>query len=297
MSTHRTRLSIALFLAVWVFLPGRAQAEQMGAVIGTGQESGSYFAIGQRLRTAMKLEHDLDIRVKTSFGSLQNLARLADPSSDVSIALTQADALSRFLHDNAGFASQFLVLGDMGRECALLITDKTSSVVNFKDLKGAPGSEVSVNDLGSGAAVTFDYLKAMNPGLREVKLRYVDTMEALLQMRVAGRQSRLKATMLVQRPSTRTEVVKVLLQNAADYRLIPIRESDVENGRLPDGSVVYSFEKVNVGESMGEDALEVETLCTRGLLLASKKKLGRDFRSKLAASMLGSAEQVSGKGK
>jgi hypothetical protein len=297
MPTHRTRLRIALVVAASLLSAGSVQAEQMSAVISTGQASGSYFAIGHRLRTAMKLEHDLDIQVETSFGSLQNLARLADPSSDVSIALTQADALSRFLHDNAGFASQFLVLGDMGRECALLITDRKSSVVGFSDLKNAPGSEVSVNDLGSGAAVTFEYLKVMNPGLRNLKLRFVDTMEALLQMRVAGPASTLKATMLVQRPSTRTEVVKVLLQNAKDYRLIPIRASDVENGRLPDGSVVYSFEKVNVGESMGPDTLEVETLCTRGLLLASKKKLGRDFRSKLAASMLGSSDKVSGKRK
>ena len=50
-------------------------------------------------------------------------------------------------------------------------------------------------------------------------------------------------------------------------------------------------------EPMGAGALEVETLCTRGLRLASKRKLGREFRSKLAASMLGSSETVSGTGK
>jgi len=298
MSIIRVHLRISFALAACLFLlgmsPGIGWADPSEAVISTGQESGSYYSIGERLRTAMQRQHGIQVRVKTSFGSIQNLARLADPTSDVSIALTQADALSRFLADNSSFANQFIVLGDMGRECALLITDSSSDVARFTDLKKSSDTEISVNDLGSGAAVTFGYLMAMNPELASVNLVYVDTMEALLQMKVAGAHTRLKATMLVQRPSTHSEAVKVLLGNREDYRLIPIRASDVANLTLPDGSVVYTFEKVNVGNSTGAAALEVETLCTRGLLLASKKKLSRDVRSKFARSMLESSKAVIG---
>ncbi len=294
MSTIRVNFRISFVLMTCLLSPGIVWAEQSEAVISTGQESGSYYSIGERLRTAMRLQHGIEVRVETSFGSIQNLARLADPSSEISIALTQADALSRFLNDNPDFSNQFIVLGDMGRECALLITGRASGVARFADLKKLPGAEIAVNDLGSGAAVTFGFMMAMNPELVDVTLVYVDTMEALLQMKVAGVHTDLKAAMLVQRPSTRSAAVQVLLENSADYRLIPIRASDVTNLTLPDGSVVYTFEKVNIGNSRGAATLEVETLCTRGLLLASKRKLSREIRSKFAKSMLESSKTVIG---
>jgi TRAP-type uncharacterized transport system substrate-binding protein len=294
MSITPAILRTALVLLACALLPGLAGAEESEAVISTGQEGGSYYAIGQRLREAMQLQHHVDVGVQTSNGSIQNLARLADPDSEVSIALTQTDALSRFLRDNADFSNQFIVLGDVGRECALLIADKSGAIGSFSDLENASDAEVSVDALGSGAAVTFDYLKTMDPGLAKVKLVYVDTMEALLQLKVGGPHTRLKAAMLVQRPSTRSEAVRILVENPKDYRLVPIRSSDVANHKLPDGSVVYSFAKVKVGDVAGVGGLEVETLCTRGLLLASKQKLDRDVRSQLAKTMLESSKTVIG---
>ena len=41
--------------------------------------------------------------------------------------------------------------------------------------------------------------------------------------------------------------------------------------------------------------MEVETLCTRGLMLAAKAKLSKDVRSQLSQVMLESAEQIVGK--
>jgi len=95
--------------------------------------------------------------------------------------------------------------------------------------------------------------------------------------------------MLLQRPSARSAPVRILLENPDDYRLVPISELDVENSKLPDGSVVYSFERVDIGSTSGDDCLDVDTVCTRDLLLASKRKLSRDVRSKLSTSM-GSAK-------
>lgn len=286
MSIVHAKVCAVLVAAICLLLPEAATAQGWDAAISTGHKGGSYFYIGKRLQTTMQIRHELRINVETSSGSIQNLARLADPSSEIGLALTQTDALNQFLNSNAEFADEFIVLGDAGKECVLLITGKGSGISNFADLKENPGGEISVDDPGSGASATISYLQAMDPEFANTTPVYVDTIEALLQIKVAGQYTKLKAAMLVQRPTTRSRPVTVLLENPNDYRLIPVLEADVQNGKLPDGSVVYTFENVNIGNTSGADALNVDTICTRGLLLASKRKLSREVRSKLSAVML-----------
>jgi hypothetical protein len=283
-----------LVAAACLLLPSASLAQSWDAAISTGHKGGSYFYIGKRLQTTMQIKYDLRINVETSSGSIQNLARLADPSSEFGLALTQTDALNQFLKSNAKFANEFIVLGDAGRECVVLITGKKSGISSFADLKKNAGGEISIDDPGSGASATFAYLQAMDPEFAKTTPVYVDTIEALLQIKVAGQYTDLKAAMLVQRPSTRSPPVTVLLENPNDYRLLPISKTDVENSKLPDGSVVYSFEKVNIGNTKGPGALNVDTICTRGLLLASKRKLSREVRSMLSAVMLESSASVIG---
>jgi TRAP-type uncharacterized transport system substrate-binding protein len=291
---------VAKFLAVTAvaalqLIPSNAWAEEADTTISTGREDGSYFYIGRRLQTTMLLEHDYRIGVETSSGSVQNLARLADPSGNIGLALTQSDALHRFLGANSEFAKEFIVLGDAGKECVVLISAKKDGISNFSQLKSLTDGEISVDDPGSGASATFNYMVEMNPELASVRPVFVDTMEALLQIKVAGAHTDLKAAMLVQRPSVRSSAVKILLENPNDYQLVPILESDVQNSKLPDDSIVYTFEKVKVGGTSGQRGLEVNTICIRGLLLASKAKLSRDIRSKLSLVMLNSAASVIGK--
>jgi hypothetical protein len=297
MSIAHAKARVVLVAATCLLLfmlPSTALAQTWDTVISTGHKGGSYFYIGKRLQTTMQIQHDLQINVETSSGSIQNLARLADPSSEIGLALTQTDALSQFLKNNAKFANEFIVLGDAGKECVVLITGKRSGISSFADLKKNVGGEISIDDPGSGASATFSYLQAMDPQFAQTTPVYVDTIEALLQIKVAGQYTDLKAAMLVQRPSTRSAPVMVLVDNPNDYRLIPVSEADVENRKLPDGSVVYTFEKVNIGNTSGANALNVDTICTRGLLLASKRKLSREIRSKLSALMLESSETVIG---
>jgi hypothetical protein len=291
---------VAKFLAVTAvaalqLIPSNAWAEEADTTISTGREDGSYFYIGRRLQTTMLLEHDYRIGVETSSGSVQNLARLADPSGNIGLALTQSDALHRFLGANSEFAKEFIVLGDAGKECVVLISAKKDGISSFSQLKTLTDGEISVDDPGSGASATFSYMVEMNPELASVRPVFVDTMEALLQIKVAGAHTDLKAAMLVQRPSVRSAAVKILLENPNDYQLVPILESDVQNSKLPDDSIVYTFEKVKVGGTSGQRGLEVNTICIRGLLLASKAKLSRDIRSKLSLVMLNSAASVIGK--
>ena len=101
--------------------------------------------------------------------------------------------------------------------------------------------------------------------------------------------------MIVQRPSTKSEAVKVVLANPDDYLLVPIPGAELKSGSLPDESAVHTFERVRVGSEGTTGGIEVETVCTRSLLLASKRKLDRSLRSKLSGLMLTSGTEVFGK--
>jgi len=136
---------------------------------------------------------------------------------------------------------------------------------------------------------------SMDPALRKTKPVFVDTVEAMLQVKMGGAHTQLRAVMLVQRPSAQTPPIKILLDNANDYQLVPIRETDIQNAKLPDDRVVYTFEKVRIGGGEESAAFEVDTICTRSLLLASKAKLDREMRSQLSHVMLNSSKSIIGK--
>jgi hypothetical protein len=283
-----------LFAAIILQLSGAAWARDPDAVLSTGREGGSYYNIGERLKAAMLVEHDVWFEVLTSRGSLENLRRLDDPSSPVGLTLTQADALSQYLQGHPDFAEEFVVLGDVGKECVLLIAGRDGGLTTAAGLKEETGGEISVDDTESGASVTFEYMTELEPRFRATAAVPVDTMEALLQIKMASEHTKLKAAMIVQRPKAVSEPIRIFFENPEDYRLVPITEADVGNAKLPDGSIVYSFERVKVGGKNRRRSVEVDTLCTRGLMLASKEKLGKDLRSHLSTLLLDSAGKIIG---
>lgn len=283
-----------LFTAIILQVTDVAWAREPDAVMSTGREGGNYYYIGQRLKSAMLLEQDAWVEVLTSRGSLENLRRIDDPESPVGIALTQTDALNHYLQQHPEFVEDFLVLGDVGKECVFIIAGQESGLTTAANLKEPTGGEISVDDAQSGASVTFEQMTELEPRFRAVTPVSVDVMEALLQIKVAGERTKLRAAMIVQRPKALSEPIKTVLENPDTYRLVPIAEKDVGNARLPDGSAVYTFERVAVGGKSDRRSLEIDTLCTRGLMLASKEKLGKELRSQLSTLMLKSSAKIIG---
>ena len=290
-------LLLALALPLLLSAPNVAEQQVQGdaVVISTGREGGSYSFIASRLKGVMMSQHQTVVEVVPSRGSLENLIRLDDPSSNVSLALTQADALAAYVEKKPEFSDRFIVLGDVGNECAILVTGSHTSYKTVQDLKSSEGTEVSVDTAHSGAALTLRQMTLLEPGFAALTPTYVDVMQALLQIKVASPHSKLRALMMVQRPNAAPEPVRIILDNPDSYRVLPILESDVGNVALPDGSPVYTFEQVAVGGSARPESIKVETLCTRGLLLASKSKLSREARSSLSRMMLQSGEEIIGK--
>ena len=281
-------------VALALLAAGKAPASSDEVVISTGRERGSYYYIGQRFKTELLLGNYHRVEVRTSSGSLDNLRLLDDPGSPVNVALAQADALTEYLRDRPDFQSEFFVLGDLGRECVFVIAGRKAGIEDASDLKSSTNGEISVDDVSSGSAVTWQAMTRLEPRFARTKAVYVPTMEALLQLKVGGTFTKLRAAMIVQRPRRASPPLETVMKHPDLYRLVPITSVDLPNAKLPDGSDVYTFERVTVGGKKRQSHIEVDTLCTRGLMLGSRSKLGPEMRSRLSTLMMEAASRIVG---
>ena len=284
------------FKATWpcafLLVAGLAQAADPPIVISTGKSGGGYNTVGERLKSVLA-EQDQPAQVQTSAGSLENLNRLDDPQSPVNVGLTQADALKYYLKEHPGFADQFISLGEIGKECVFIVTGKDSDIRDDSDLQQAKGRLIAVQSPNSGVAVTWEYMTVLEPEFKNTAPAFVDGAEALLQIKSGGKASKIQAAMVVQRPMAKSTEMQVVLENPKDFRLIPIKDWDL-NDKLPDGSAVYTFENVTVAEKKWGFDTTVDTICTRGLMLVNKSKLTADQRTRLSKVMLLAASRVVG---
>ncbi len=282
--------------SAWLYLlalaAGLALAADPPIVISTGKSGGGYNTIGERLKSVLA-EQDQPAQVLTSAGSLENLNRLDDPKSPVNVGLTQADALKHYLKDHPGFADQFINLGEIGKECVFIVTGKDSDIRDDSDLQQGKGRLIAVQSPNSGVAVTWEYMTVLEPKFKNTAPAFVDGAEALLQIKSSGKASKIQAVMVVQRPMAKSTEMQVVMENPKDFRLAPIKDWDL-NDQLPDGSAVYTFENVTVAEKKWGFDTTVDTICTRGLMLANKTKLTVDQRTRLSKVMLLAASRVVG---
>ncbi|HRD65748.1 MAG TPA: TAXI family TRAP transporter solute-binding subunit [Candidatus Competibacter sp.] len=289
--TVKSRLPYMLALAAGLGA-GLVQAADPPIVVSTGKSGGGYNTIGERLKSVLA-EQDQSAQVQTSAGSLENLNRLDDPQSPVNVGLTQADALKYYLKDHPGFAGKFINLGEIGKECVFIVVGKDSDIRDDGDLQKPKGRLIAVQSPNSGVAVTWEYMTVLEPEFKNTAPAFVDGAEALLQIKSGGNASKIQAAMVVQRPMAKSTEMQVMLENPKDFRLIPIKDWDL-NDKLPDGSAVYTFENVTVAEKKWGFDTTVDTICTRGLMLANKTKLTADQRARLSKVMLLAASRVVG---
>ena len=276
-----------------VLASGPAHAES-DLVISSGREGGSYHQMGRRIVDKMLVDHGRSAELRISAGSLENLRQLDDPDSPVNLVFAQADAVDRYLETHPAFSDELAVLGDVGRECVLLVARHGGSLKSVSDLKEAGDRRISLDDAESGAAVTYGSMTALEPGFGQTEPVFVDTLEALLQLKVGGPLTKIDAVMIVQRPRRFSKPVQVVLENPEVYQLLAITAADLPNASLPDGSQVYSFERVVVGAERRALKRELDTLCMRGLLLGSQAKLDKQLRGQISELMLQSPKDVVG---
>lgn len=272
-----------MMAALWA---GSAQAQTPDIVITSGERGGAYYSTAARLQTWLRQEHDMDVALRESEGSLQNLERLDDPEQRASVGLSQADALKHYLKDHPEFAQDFVVLADVGKECAFLVAARNGPIAGLADLKQPGVRQISVGDARSGAALTWAQMTELEPAFANTTPVNVEMSEALLQIKVGGEFSPLEAVMLVRRPFSSFDALERMSDEPDVYRFVPITADDLANTTLPDGSEIYTFEEVTAGGRRHRMGFKVRTLCTRGLMIGVRSKLSADQRKVLSDTML-----------
>lgn len=141
-------VAVVAWLAMHLFVPGLPRT----VVMSTGPAESAYAEYGARYREFFAHE-GIELRLSPSAGAAENLARLRDPSSGVSIGFVQGGIA------DAQQAPDLVALGTISYEPLWFFY---RDVELDRDLEGLRGKRISVGAEGSGARVLVTELLARN---------------------------------------------------------------------------------------------------------------------------------------
>ncbi|MFB8033452.1 TAXI family TRAP transporter solute-binding subunit [Streptomyces sp. NPDC056004] len=147
-------VAVVLGLLLWWLLPLGQPAPTGTLTFSTGVRSGVYQRYGERLKG--DLARDLpkvSIRLQTSEGSQQNIARVATGKADFTIATT--DALATYLRSGKPGADRLRGCVRLYDDYIQLVVPRDSEVRKVSDLRG---KRVGVGQRGSGVRLVADRL-------------------------------------------------------------------------------------------------------------------------------------------
>jgi TRAP-type uncharacterized transport system substrate-binding protein len=256
-------------------LAGVSAPQEAGStiVVSSGLHGGGYWSAANRLQ-GVAAELGLKVEVLESRGSLQNLLRLDDTDSPVSVTFTQADALQYYLEKQSGLARQGEILEDIGQECVYVMSARGSGIRSVLDLAQ---KRIAIGSASSGVAVTFEYMATLAPELAETRVVYTDTQQALEQLGAAS--SVADAVMVVHRPKEHSAELDRVLAQPQTYQLVEIVDERFGGKKLSNGNPVYNSLELALPGAGSRGGLK--TICTKGLLVSNKHKLAREQRYKL----------------
>lgn len=150
-------LAVVLGLLAWWLQPQGDEGDPSGSLtFSTGVPSGVYQRYGERLEVALAKDiPEVSIRLRTSEGSQQNLARVATGEADFTIAT--ADAVATYLRDGRPGAQRLRGCVRLYDDYVQLVVPRDSDVRTVADLRG---KRVGVGQEGSGVRLVADRLLA-----------------------------------------------------------------------------------------------------------------------------------------
>lgn len=131
---------ILVAAGLWLAFQFVQPAPPKNVVITTGGPTGAYYAFGQKYAQHLK-RNGISLEVRTSQGSIENVARLKDPASGVTIALMQGGIT------NSTAAPDIVSLGRLFPEPLWLFYRGEATIDRLHQLKGR---RIAVGPEGSG---------------------------------------------------------------------------------------------------------------------------------------------------
>ncbi|UQA36778.1 MULTISPECIES: TAXI family TRAP transporter solute-binding subunit [unclassified Streptomyces] len=147
-------LAVVLGLLGWWLLPLGERTPSGTLTFSTGVPSGVYQRYGERLEGALANDMpEVSIKLLTSEGSQQNLARVATGKADFTIAT--ADAVATYVRDGRPGAHRLRGCVRLYDDYVQLVVPRDSEIASVADLRG---KRVGVGQEGSGVRLVADRL-------------------------------------------------------------------------------------------------------------------------------------------
>lgn len=247
-------------------------------VFGTGAEGGAYWQLAKRFEQVVVRE-GVTVDVQETQGSFENLERLSDSKDTLNIALTQADTFLNYLDNNQGMVNKIKTLAPIGLECVFVVTRTNSDLNNEKDWQSAMTPRVAVHALGSGSAMTYEYMAHLIPELKDdilVDMKIADAVNALY----AEGETSIDLVFVVHRPKYHGPVIQAALEQPDRYQLLSIEDPRLK-AKLPTGEDIYEYHDIPLVTDALGGRKSIRTVCTRGFLLTNPNKIAAPIQHKL----------------
>jgi TRAP transporter TAXI family solute receptor len=138
----------------------------------TGTTSGWYDRFGRMIKQAVK---GVDVQIKPTSGSIENLKLLADGKADM--AIVQSDVLA-FMQPAQKIISE---QSSLYPEYAQLIANRESGIKSISDISPKK-NVVYIGPKGSGTALTWEGLAEQSEWYKKIPVKYGDYYEALSEV-------------------------------------------------------------------------------------------------------------------
>lgn len=253
----KTLIALALTLAA-------SQVIANEVVISTGGRGGSYHATGQQLATILS-EYDYQPKVVKSKGSVENIDRVA--SGEAALGFAQLDAVAWWMARNPEKANDFTVLGSLFPECVYIAVNKDGPIDDEGDLQSDKG-KIAVQKKGSGAAVTWEYMRELDSGYAKSQTLYQGGMQVLSQL-ASQPDGDVNAFLWVSNPAKLDQRYLNTVLNNDQLELIDVNDWDLNDKHEGLGREIYRFEEPEVKKGFLNDQ-EVKTICMDSVVISSK---------------------------
>ncbi len=274
----KKNLSILLIGAFAMFLVGVAQA----ATITTGGKQGNYFKVGVNLAKMIGGE------VVASNGSIENLDRLTKGEAD--IGFVQADALAYYADKHPEAKNQIESIGPLYEECTFIVVNASSKskIKNEDDLQSTKGT-IAVGAEGSGSAVTWDYMRKLEPGYAKARVVFEGGIRTLGKIASAP-DGEVNAMLFTIKPDPTNKMFQTVAQNK-DLKFIDVDDSDLNDKFPMTGKPIYNFRTVPVTGGIFKS--KVTTPCMEALVVA-RSEMEPDELDNLADKVLNYRNSITG---
>jgi TRAP-type uncharacterized transport system substrate-binding protein len=233
--------------------------------ITTGSRGGSYFGTGEKLAEILK-EYDYETSVTKSQGSLENIKRVAN--GEATLGFTQLDALAWWMNRNPTPADQtkIKVMGNLFTECVYIAVNKNGPIDDEDDLQSDEG-KIAVQKRGSGSAVTWEYMRELEPGYAESTVFFQGGMQTLASL-ANNPNGEINAFMWVSNPENLQQRYLHTVLNSDELTLIDVDDKDLNDSYEPLDRSIYRFEEPKIAKGFILDK-EIETICMDAVVIAN----------------------------